>query len=841
MPLKPIEQFEFGGVDTRSNPLNMPYNRLLRCVNWVPKQDGHLELRWGYSTVSASTITASTITALIPYTLWSGTKYVIRFQGTTPYQVAVSDGTVTSPTVRGMAFSSSAKGSYFNFNNKLYYGNGTDQKWFDGTTWRDNGLRALTDSEVSGIGITQGVREISSSEASTISISAAAGGTFSATTLTGILFYVAFFDTSNNELGPATISVGSGRVTNTVNQKFSFTNLPNLSSANANWVKLMARTADAGGVANFCTNTSTAVTDFNQSGTTATVTAASHGLSSGDIVVISGVGSSKDGVYKVASAATNTFTVTMPTSVTTDIVPSSATVKRIVSVANATTSVDVTSPSQDSSIIVNDSNRGLPASTIGGSNPGYQFYASIYNQNGGGHVGNRTAIGQRQNPSTRVNIKFSNLPDLSSSDTEWALVIGRTGDGAQIPYVCDDSDGNWLVSNPAQSSLFTGNFGGIDGNFELPVRNTVIPAACDKFAVVGDYVYAADSSSPTIRRSGSVLASKVGTFMGLPEQSWASNDIDTFPTNEVPTALAEVDLETWVATVNDCAILSDAAGVMMWRGPYTVGCAGKRAFIKTDHGFFWVTGDKQLATFINGLPIAISDEYEKGELALIGDSQLSSVECVYERDAANGKDEIRIEGQKADGTPHTVIHDFLLKDDRSPFGAGYGSEYTGALATAFTVAKVRDSNGKRQIWAGATNGQIYQLYSGANDAGTEYDADAIGLPNVGSVRVDIPYLDWYGDQNVTVSVCQNLKASTATAAEFGFTPIKGEVAPSFDNMYRFRAKLDIPEATKLYVRFQLTSHSADGDLSLSTIPHVPLETYGRIYEVIPHLGQERPA
>src|SRR6185437_13369376 len=117
-----------------------------------------------YSTVTQSTTTNSAITGLIPYTQWDGTKYVIRIQGTTPYRVAVSDGTVTSPTVRGAAFSSSAKGSYYQFNNRIHYGNGTDQKWFDGSTWRDNGLRALTTTEIANIQVNFGVDCFTSSQ-----------------------------------------------------------------------------------------------------------------------------------------------------------------------------------------------------------------------------------------------------------------------------------------------------------------------------------------------------------------------------------------------------------------------------------------------------------------------------------------------------------------------------------------------------------------------------------------------------------------------------------------------------------------------------------------------------
>ena len=52
MSQKVLEFYEFGGVDSRSNPLNMPSNRSLRCKNWVPMRSGHLQLRRGYTAIT---------------------------------------------------------------------------------------------------------------------------------------------------------------------------------------------------------------------------------------------------------------------------------------------------------------------------------------------------------------------------------------------------------------------------------------------------------------------------------------------------------------------------------------------------------------------------------------------------------------------------------------------------------------------------------------------------------------------------------------------------------------------------------------------------------------------
>src|SRR5205823_2131428 len=138
-------------------------------------------------------------------------------------------------------------------------------------------------------------------------------------------------------------------------------------------------------------------------------------------------------------------------------------------------------------------------------------------------------------------------------------------------------------------------------------------------------------------------------------------------TAEAVTGIAEDDQELFAGTLNDCAILADQNGIPMWKGPWNVGLAGPRAMVKTKpYGFFWLSGQKQLCTFVNGMPTPVSEEYEAGMLALIGDAYLGASELTYFRDALLQKDEIRIEARKADGTPFTIIHDFRLRDAASP-------------------------------------------------------------------------------------------------------------------------------------------------------------------------------
>ena len=855
--LRAFEQIDAGGVDSRSNPINMPRNRALRCLNWVPKQAGYWELRWGYTTVSMSTVSASAIHGVFPYRTWSGGKFILFMQGTTFNVLDTSTGIVSTPTVKGTAIASSAKGSGYFINNRFHYGNGTDQKWFDGTNWRDNGLPVLTTAQIQNITVTEGVRELKTSEASAITLTPAAGGSFPADTLTGHLIYVALFDTTNpvsslgNEVGPATISVASGRAVVTLNQTITVGNMP--TPANANWVKLIAGTIDGGNLAYFFTNTSTNLTSCTRAGTTLTVVATAHTMSTGDIAIIAGT-TNFDGVYMITRVDANTFTVTLHANNLNANTGAIGTVKRIVSAANATASVDVLAPTQDTSYQVNQ-NLGLAASTSGGTNAGYQFYASIYNPTTG-HAGNRIAFGSRAlQTGYRSNWHFGGLPDLSGVDTEWRVLIGRTGDGAQVPYVCEDNASNFFFTQQTQAGALETSVilsaPVADGAHELPTRNGIIPSQCNMFALAGDFVYAADTGSPFLRRSGdlSQATERGNTFTGRPEQSWSPNDVDTFPTGEAATGIFEIDQEIFMGTLHDSALNANLAGIPQWVGPWPVGIAGKRAGTKCgSHGFHWVSGDKQLCTLVQGVPIIISEEYEIAELSQIGDQFLSTVECVYMRSANLQKDELRIEAQKTDGTPYTIIHDFRLREvysaPGSVYGQGYSSTFAGPLGTVFTSALVRDSNAKLQIYAGASTGQLYQLYANADDVGNAYTADLILLLNGGPDRPNVPFIDWYGDSQIKMTVGRNLQTSLAAGAAYGFDPPamdadQPQAVQGAEQDFLYRQYLVPPEVQRLYARFQLTSHSADGNLNMNSPPHLPLENYGRLYELIPAIGDER--
>jgi len=856
MPLSVLELFNFGGVDSRSNPLNMPPGRSLRTRNWVPKNGEMMQLRYGFSTVSLSgSASIGAYHSLIPYTFYddSGTEtpYLVLGQGEELRVLNIATGSVSKPPVRGAAISSPDGFQSYLANGKIHIGNGTDQKWFDANTFRDNGIRALTAAEIANVVLGFGVVELSAAQNASITLTPAAGGTFSATTGTGLLFYVSEFDTLTNELGPATISAGSGRITLSANQKVTVGSLPDLSAVSGMaLVKLVSRTQDSLASAYFCTNTSTAITSCSRSGTTLTVISAAHGLSSGDIVSLSGT-INFDSIYKVTVSDANTFTVTLFQAVGQNATGSNTTggtCKRIVSAAAATASVDVTSPAQDMTIVANDANRGLAASDSSFTDPGYAFYASIYNPDGGGHVGNRIQIGTGRFVFTasgdaairRLNMRITGLPDLSGVDSEWVLMIGRTGDAAQIPYPATDTAGNFFATVSGQTAITLTTQGSLFGTGEMPTRNGVIPSALDMFAVVGDRIFGGQTGRPTTYMSASAADATAGDFVGRPEQSWAPDDIDTFPTAEGLRGMFTEDRGAFYATKNDGAILADLGTGFAWLGPwYGAGMAGKRSWCQTPYGPYWVTGNKQLATFDGGYPVAVSDEYQAALLSRIGDAHLSEVECAYIVDVDKGIDQLLINCRDSTGSPFQVIHDFKLRDARSQSGQGYESVYSAPLSSQFTIAAVRDAAGALRLWAGAQSGSIYQLHDGETDGGAVYSADAIFLINAGPNRPSVPEFRLYGDQGIAVSISRRLDASVDPAASVAFVPLQQAAVSGEDGNSYYGYRLATTELNKTYIRLQLDSHAADGTFDLNDPPHVPLETYGKIYLAQGLVGTQR--
>src|ERR1044071_1555310 len=113
MPLSPLDYLPAGGVDSSSNAINPPDNRYLFMRNWVPKRDGSMVLRDGYTKVPVAAVLPSVpIHSIVPYTTSNGTKYILFWQDRTPFSLNLATFIVSNPTVRGSGIVSNEPWSY---------------------------------------------------------------------------------------------------------------------------------------------------------------------------------------------------------------------------------------------------------------------------------------------------------------------------------------------------------------------------------------------------------------------------------------------------------------------------------------------------------------------------------------------------------------------------------------------------------------------------------------------------------------------------------------------------------------------------------------------------------
>lgn len=829
MAIAGVPLYIFGGVDSRSNPVNRPPGRALRCRNWSPQESGELQLRYGYATVSQSSVSASFIHSFSQYKLWDQTRYIVFVQGTSIKRMALSDGTVTSLG----SLTSSANCSFEKSDNKLFIVNGTDQKVYDGTTLRDMGIAQVTSAQIASATVAQVLRDPTAAEGTTVTVTGTnSGGTLGATTLSGYQLYMHYVHTSNGYgLGPGR-AIGSRVITTGTTSQLQLANLPDLTAVtdlgHGAWKKVFSLAMDGLSAAKLCSTSNAAIQSLTvanaSTGLNVTANSTTHGFSTGDVVEINVAG--YEGVYTINATTVNTFAYEDLVHRSISTAGLTGTAYKLVLAAGGTTTINITSPATGS--LLANADIGLPASTVGGSQPGYQIAFSLYNATTGA-IGNRLAVTGRAVPTSRAIYHIQSLTDLSGVNSEYRWLPGRTGDGSVVPYVIADSAVNWQYADNFRTNIVLRE-SAIDGASELPTLNDV-PVGLKQIKKVGTRLFARKANSPYIFWTND---SSDPTFIGKSEHAWTANKFDTFPTGEDTVCIAESDYELVVFTQNDAAIFTDVAGSLMWRGPWNIGCAGERAYVKTKYGDYWVTGDKRLAKKSTEGPIIVSAEYERGELAKIGDTYLSSVEMAYLDDAAIGKDQIKISCRDSSGVPFEVIHDFKLTDTRGVDGQGYESVYSGALASQYSMNQVRDKNGKMRVWCGGTDGRFYQLETGGVDSASTYDAEYIALVNPGEEKKSNPRISWQGDGQVVLSNAADMSMTLAQLQDEStkLDQTDSDVSDFFYSAQRKSIGVDAPE----YFRLTLTSHPADATnpsdpMALSDPPHIPVEPYGRVYGI----------
>jgi hypothetical protein len=860
-----------------------------------PQQDGSYRLRDGYTLYATGLQAGLPIHSVVSVTgpAPSFTPLVVFWQGKVPYVIDQAMNVVTTPTIRGTAIQSSSRFSYFYTNGHLHAFNGTDAKWFDGTAWRDIGLPSLTSAQAAAVIMQPGLEAITPTQATAVVMTAASGGAWIGPATVNC--WLAFFDTATNILAASALSLGSGPLSIAAGQKINLTNLPSSGITTAVALLAFQNGAPALGLpgAVFAASGFKTLASVSVDGATVTLKIVAHGWSTGAVIAFNnsnGPAGFSDGPFAVTVIDADHVAFTTPRAQLYTGVLAGTAIFALISVPNGTTSGSISqtvgASAQGISFDVNGGNMfpyandptqisGLAASSIGGSQPGYLFFGSIYNLVTG-HVGNRTQLGLRlNNTATLASILLTGLPTFT--DSEWVLLLGRTGDGAEIPYAIIDNNANWQFAPNDQTTLTLLPYG-IDGNSELPSRNYPPPGTLDSnyqysllpggaaqnppiigtfvnVWVESDHCCGTLAGSPTIYRSGSALDFREGVFVGLPEQSWDPGDIETFPTGSPVVAGHSYQQESWCFTRQDCAILMELAGETSWQGPYNIGGAGQHAWTRGWQNLpFWVTGEKELATVslggwqqlagttssANAGPVIISSEYEAALLSKIGDAYLSQTEVSYIRQPLKMVEVLRIKCFDANGNPFTIIHDFNMRDERSPYGQAYQETFLGELGTAFTQATIRDQNEKSQVICGGADGNLYLLYSGGNDNGVEFLARALRLVNLGPQRTAVKFLEWYGDGKAHWYISRKLNTPFNVEQMTDLCQEAPQEVQGEEGDNRWIVDIPTPEMVHAYILLQLTSHSTDGSSDLNSPPHMPVESYGRVWLVAPQLGASRP-
>lgn len=825
MPTTKHEAFSFGGVDSRSNPANYPHDRSLRCVNWAPTISGQLRLRTGYTAqLTNDTIggTNSTIHSAVYYEQFAasylGPQFVIYGKNS---QILTYDLNAQLSSSVG-AMGSSNPWGHFRSKNRVFLSSGAPPQNTNATAAWESG------DCVSWDGLT--VRPAGLPNVSVFGGNEAfyAGQAFQNSNPGQTVAWVSL----GNMIGPPTtafckINLNPRQTSQLLTvQNFGFS-IPTTSTIVGMQV---VGTAIANQASTYLNMTPT-VGGVSINGNVFSSSVMVGPVQPAGPVIFGGQTASFGANLTAAVVNQNTFGVSFYV----------GTGLFALFVAFYSVQITIFYKNVAGGIV------SVTSSTMGSIAPtqlsGYQLFLAIYDPVTQ-HMGNRATVGNAVTVgSTASAFVITGMFDLSTINTEWVYAVGATLDGGQIPYWLVDSQGNDIVigNGNTNATVYIGN---VNLRQELPINNYP-PPKMDKFARVGTRIFGGLSGNPFLNYSNDITDVTDGDYIGNPEESWPADQAQALPTGELPTSIHAYRLEGWFFSRQNLCIWSlflQQQGANPWRGPYPGGCPSQRGFIETPHGPFWISAEKELCTFMEDGVVAVSDEYELSLLGKIADATLNTVELGYLLDQTQLVDQIVIRGLDAQGNPVVVVHDFYLREERSPHGQGYVIQYGGLAVQTFVGAgftprqNVYDVNGKQRLWAGAVQGFFAQLEDGLSDNGATYSADYIGLISLGPNRPALLELEYQGDPNIQWSYLPDYSGSLGD-----FLPVQQETIPeAAETTTRFGVKFGQEECRWAYVRAQLTSHPADGNFTLTDPPFIPIPSYGVINLTVVKTGADRP-
>ena len=859
------EMYELGGVDSRSNPLAIPQNRSLRCVNWVPNPGGWLELRRGYTLAVGVSYgygdggygeggyggvsIGAPIHSLADYQILDSNGFPVRYlmigAGTGVWTLKLSDGTLTQVGTLPTA----DKWGVFYANGQIHIGTKAGVWFWDGTKLRKNGIRSLSTTEAAAITVSIG---LSFPNLSAAVAGFASGGSWAASDVNGEEVYAGIWDPASATMSPFG-QIGSTRVQGATGQKLTVSSLPTLAAGQL-WI--LGITADGGGVAQYVSargsaHTPTALPGPGTavlSGTTLTVQSNAHALTTGQLIVgtanVTIIQRSfrvnltvNLGPLPVTVVDSNHYSVTMLG------IPSGSEVS-VTSAYQLLTGTTIVDGGYRIPNIQLNVTAGVPATRVTSAQPGYQLYACLYNPTTQ-HVGNRVAIGGRLAPIAPCTIVTDHLPDLRTEDSELQILIGSTIDGGEVPYALMDGNGTWLSVYPGTANtVLDGNYS-LDFESELPSRNGV-PPAMDRFCTIGDWVLGGTGVDTYVHVSGSAAAALNPVVLGRPEQSWAPDDVTMFPFREIPLNIQELGNDAVVFSNSHMARLVYAQGIWDWADTFPMGIAGRRAFTHSDQGPYWINYKKKLATIGTSGPVEVSGEYERALLSKIGDTYMDDVTLMHLHNVDKYQDQIVVKARDSNGNPFEVIHDFNLAGQSTyelgqnangertyqaqgqTTGQGYVRIYSGVLSADYVMADCEDVNGFSRCYYGGPDGNVYLGQEGWNDNGVEYSADYVGLQNLGPDRPSIFDICLWGDTDIMNQQVFSWRTDLDGLGDWHAT--EPQQFPGEEHDMRYHHQFSSGDLHMFYYRFQLNSHSVDAPtFELNDLPHLPLEGYGKIY------------
>lgn len=832
MPTLKEEQFNFGGVDSRSNPSNFPPNRAIRCINYTPQASGSLRLRQGYTVPSGATADAIPIHSALYYEQFAaayiGPQYVMYGKGTVINVLDFANSSIANAGAAGIntsGFTTSNPWGHFRANNRIFISDGVSNLNWDGTTLRVTGIPSLLGTQP----------QISSNSTVYAGVGSSSAGT-------GVAWV-----NPNNAAGPpdgnyAVATVHGPPSTQTQSNALY---LSGFGFAIPTGSLILGIQVDIQGRAGY----SQPGAPTNEG---ATVQLISTGYAPAAPQAIEFVTNATNATITLGGVADTLGFGPQP-----NIVNDPNFGVLIVFTPAPIPNIPFFPPFADCHIddclitityeLVSGVQVSVTASSLGSITPsqlsGYQLFAAIYNPITQ-HMGNCAPIGERQEVGqTQTVFTIADLPDLSGYNPEWEWAIGMTNDGGEVPYWFVDPQGNNIVLGNS-ATMGTVYLGSVNAQQELPERNDVPLIGFDKYARVGTRIFAGKAGNPFLSYSNDVTDITNADYVGIPEESWPADQQEPLPTGKLPTSIHAYRLEGWFFDRDTLSIWSQfllQQGANPWRGPWPGGCPGQRAFIETPHGPFWINTQRQLCTFMEDGVISVSDEYEAALLSQLAYPTLNQVELGYLLDKDSLTDEIVIRGLDSNGNAVTVVHDFTLEDERSPHGQGYQYQYLNLAVNTFVGAgftprqNVYDTNGRMRLWAGSTQGYFAQLEDGLDDNGADFTGDYIGLLGFGTRHRTIEALEYQGDPTLSISYLPDYSLGLGD-----FIPVfQEEIGDNVQTQTRLEAKLGGEDVGWEYFRFQITAHPADGSYALGNPPFLPLPSYGCVNNTVLKLGAEQ--